>query len=129
MCKKCVSFSLELPSGLVASLNSIYAGSHWRTRQQIKRNYLNYTHRLCKDLFALYGAFDKPCEISFEFSGTRIHDCDNHAFMGKMIQDCLVNAGLFKGDSAKYIAKVSYAKIAKKPSQKAVMVRVDIREL
>ena len=109
---KQISFSLELPKHLVVSLNAIYAGS------------------LTKGLFAglkeRYGAFDEPCEIAFDFSGTRIFDCDNHAFMGKMIQDCLVAAGIITDDTAKHLAKVSYAKSPKPKGQKGVVVSVEI---
>lgn len=123
---KQINFSLELPKHLVVSLNAIYAGSHWRKRQQIKQGYIALTHKLFAELKERYGAFDEPCEIAFDFSGTRIFDCDNHAFMGKMIQDCLVKAGIITDDTAKHLAKVSYAKSPKSKEQKGVVVSVEI---
>lgn len=124
MCK--IAFKLDLPPALVVSLNAIYSGSHWRQRQRIKRDYMNYTHKIFKELVREYGQMKKPCKISFEFSGTRIKDCDNHVYMGKMITDCLVNAGLFVDDSAKYISAVTYTKSEIKA--KSVSVNVAIRE-
>ena len=123
---KQISFTLELPKHLVVSLNAIYAGSHWRKRQQIKQGYLALTKGLFTGLKERYGAFDEPCEIAFDFSGTRIFDCDNHVYMGKMIQDCLVAAGIITDDTAKHLAKVSYAKSPKMKGQKGVVVSVEI---
>lgn len=123
---KQISFTLELPKHLVVSLNAIYSGSHWYKRHEIKEGYKALTHKLFAELKERYGAFNEPCEIAFEFSGTRIHDCDNHAFMGKMIQDCLVKAGIITDDTAKHLAKVSYAKSPKQKGQKGVVVSVEI---
>ena len=124
---KKISFTLELPKHLVVSLNAIYSGSHWYKRHEIKEGYKALTHKLFAELKERYGAFDEPCEIAFDFSGTRIFDCDNHAFMGKMIQDCLVKAGIITDDTAKHLAKVSYAKSPKPKGQKGVVVKVEIR--
>lgn len=124
---KQINFTLELPKHLVVSLNSIYSGSHWYKRHEIKEGYKALTHKLFARLKERYGAFDEPCEIAFDFSGTRIFDCDNHAFMGKMIQDCLVSAGIITDDTAKHLAKVSYAKSPKLKEQKGVVVKVEIR--
>ena len=124
---KQISFTLELPKHLVVSLNAIYSGSHWYKRHEIKEGYKALTHKLFAELKERYGAFDEPCEIAFDFSGTRIFDCDNHAFMGKMIQDCLVKAGIITDDTAKHLAKVSYAKSPKPKGQKGVVVKVEIR--
>ena len=121
---KQISFSLELPKHLVVSLNAIYAGSHWRKRQQIKQGYLTLTKGLFAGLKERYGAFDEPCEIAFDFSGTRIFDCDNHVYMGKMIQDCLVSAGILKGDKAQYVRSVSYEKQPQKSKIACVLVTI-----
>lgn len=123
---KDLDFTLDLPKNLVASLNSIYAGSHWHKRHAMKEAYIAFTRAFFKILAKDY-TINEPCEISFIFSGTRIKDCDNHAFMGKMIQDCLVEHGVIVEDSANYIAKVSYAKAHKPKGQKGVSVKVEIR--
>lgn len=125
---KQISFTLELPKHLVVSLNAIYSGAHWYKRHEIKEGYKALTHKLFAGLKERYGAFDEPCEIAFDFSGTRIFDCDNHAFMGKMIQDCLVAAGIITDDTAKHLAKVSYAKSPKQKGQKGVSVAVEIKQ-
>ena len=124
---KQISFTLELPKHLVVSLNAIYSGAHWHKRHEIKEGYKALTHKLFAELKERYGAFDEPCEIAFDFSGTRIFDCDNHVYMGKMIQDCLVAAGIITDDTAKHLAKVSYAKSPKMKGQKGVVVSVEIR--
>ena len=124
---KQISFTLELPKHLVVSLNAIYSGAHWRKRHEIKEGYKALTHKLFAELKERYGALDEPCEIAFDFSGTRIFDCDNHVYMGKMIQDCLVAAGIITDDTAKHLAKVSYAKSPKMKGQKGVVVSVEIR--
>ena len=121
---KQISFSLELPKHLVVSLNAIYAGAHWHKRQQIKQGYLALTKGLFAELKERYGAFDEPCEIAFDFSGTRIFDCDNHVYMGKMIQDCLVSAGILKGDKAQYVRSVSYEKQPQKSKIACVLVTI-----
>ena len=123
---KQISFTLELPKHLVVSLNAIYSGAHWYKRHEIKEGYKALTHKLFAELKERYGAFDEPCEIAFDFSGTRIFDCHNHAFMDKMIQDCLVKAGIITDDTAKHLAKVSYAKSPKIKGQKGVVVSVEI---
>lgn len=125
--RKSVIFSLELPKPLSVSLNAIYAGSHWRKRQQIKEAYKAHTRVLFKELVGDYGEFKKPCSISFVFFGTRIKDCDNHVYMGKMIQDCLVGAGILKGDEAQYVRSVSYEKATESKS-KIPYVLVTIQE-
>lgn len=125
---KQISFTLELPKHLVVSLNAIYSGAHWHKRHEIKEGYKALTHKLFAELKERYGAFDEPCEIAFDFSGTRIFDCDNHAFMGKMIQDCLVKVGIITDDTAKHLAKVSYAKSPKREGQKGVVVSVEIKQ-
>ena len=84
---KQISFTLELPKHLVVSLNAIYSGSHWHKRHEIKEGYKALTRVLFKELAEKFGEFNAPCAISFTFAGTRIHDCDNHVYMGKMIQD------------------------------------------
>ena len=66
----------------------------------------------------------KLTAISFIFAGTRIHDCDNHVYMGKMIQDCLVSAGILKGDKAQYVRSVSYEKGTQKSKIACVLVTI-----
>ena len=84
---KQISFTLELPKHLVVSLNAIYSGAHWYKRHEIKEGYKALTRVLVMRLAEKFGEFNAPCAISFIFAGTRIHDCDNHVYMGKMIQD------------------------------------------
>lgn len=121
---KQISFTLELPKHLVVSLNAIYSGSHWHKRQQIKQGYKALTRVLFKELVQKFGEFNAPCAISFTFAGTRIHDCDNHVYMGKMIQDCLVSAGILKGDKAQYVKSVSYEKQPQKSKIACVLVTI-----
>ncbi|MCI6344201.1 MAG: hypothetical protein MR769_05900 [Campylobacter sp.] len=121
---KQISFTLELPKHLVVSLNAIYSGSHWHKRQQIKQGYKALTRVLFKELAGEFGEFNVPCAISFTFAGTRIHDCDNHVYMGKMIQDCLVSAGILKGDKAQYVKSVSYEKQPQKSKIACVLVTI-----
>lgn len=121
---KQISFTLELPKPLVVSLNAIYSGAHWHKRQQIKEGYKALTRVLFKELVQKFGEFNAPCAISFTFAGTRIHDCDNHVYMGKMIQDCLVSAGILKGDKAQYVRSVSYQKGTQKSKIACVLVTI-----
>ena len=121
---KQISFTLELPKHLVVSLNAIYSGAHWHKRHEIKEGYKALTRVLFKRLAEKFGEFNAPCAISFIFAGTRIHDCDNHVYMGKMIQDCLVSAGILKGDKAQYVRSVSYEKQAQKSKMACVLVTI-----
>ena len=48
----------------------------------------------------------------------------NHVYMGKMIQDCLVSAGILKGDKAQYVRSVSYEKGTQKSKIACVLVTI-----
>jgi hypothetical protein len=85
-------------------LNSIYAGKHWARRKADKEDW----HYLVKQ--ALNSArplkmFDKPVRINFYWNDNL--DCSNHAYMGKMIEDCL-KGYIIKDDSRRYVKEICH---------------------
>jgi hypothetical protein len=84
-------------------LNAIYAGKHWTERNRDKE----YWHwlvksELIKQKISIH-IFDKPVCITFFWDDGL--DCSNHAYMAKMIEDCL--RGYFiTDDSRRYVAEI-----------------------
>ena len=89
------------------STNKVYAGMHWGTRKRIAEHY----HKVVAKEFARDGValLTYPVHLVFVFSMTkRLMDCSNVSFMGKMIEDGLVSAGLVPTDTIKHICAVTY---------------------
>jgi hypothetical protein len=85
------------------SLNSIYAGKHWSKRSEDK----DYWHYLIKAELAKQmvrpSMFEDPVTLTFYWNDNL--DCSNHAYIVKMIEDCL--KGYFiKDDSRRYVKKI-----------------------
>lgn len=86
-------------------LNAIYAGKHWRKRNADKsfwhslvRSELSRQH-IPKELF------DTPVEVTFYWADGL--DCDNHAYMGKMILDSLTGY-LIQDDNRRYVRGITH---------------------
>jgi len=86
-------------------LNAIYADKHWSKRKADK----DYWHWLIKYELAKQhiplGVFNQAVKIGFYWNDGL--DCSNHAYMGKMIEDCL-KGYLIKDDSRRYVKEISH---------------------
>ena len=86
------------------SMNKLYAGVHWATRNKWKDFYFWEIKRQNIDK-----TFDKLDYIQFDFYlKGRLIDASNTSLMAKMIEDALIKNGILKDDSPKYYNKVIY---------------------
>lgn len=86
------------------STNKIYASTKWYVRANSKKDYLALTQNQFK---ALEPITDKV-DLSFSFYFTKnALDSSNCSYMAKMIEDCLVEYGVLKDDTIKYVGKIS----------------------
>lgn len=85
------------------SLNSIYAGKHWTKRRADKEYWRFLVLSELKRQGIKPEAFHVPAEITFTWNDHL--DCSNHAYMGKMIEDCLVGY-LLQDDSRRYVKRI-----------------------
>ena len=85
--------------------NSIYSGKHWSKRNEDKE----YWHWLIKSELAKQNipakTFEKPVCITFYWNDGL--DCSNHAYIGKMVEDCL-KGHLIKDDSRRYVKEIRH---------------------
>ncbi len=101
-----IEFVLPLKVDSKLSLNSIYSGKKWYTRQnqaskihQLVRNEL-INQRVPKKLF------ENPARIEFYWNS--LLDLDNHGYVAKLIIDGL-KGYLIRDDSKKYIIEIHHA--------------------
>lgn len=101
-----IEFVLPLKVDSKLSLNSIYSGKKWYTRQnqahkihELVRNEL-INQRVPKKLF------EKPVEIEFYWNS--LLDLDNHGYIAKLIIDGL-KGYLIYNDSKKYVREIYHA--------------------
>lgn len=87
------------------SLNAIYAGKHWRKRNSDKE----FWYALVRSELRRQGVpqvfFNGPVAVTFSWHDGL--DCDNHAYMGKMILDTL-RGYLIQDDSRKYVREITH---------------------
>ena len=88
------------------SLNSIYSGKKWYTRQ----NQAHKIHELVRleliNQRILKKLFEKP--VNIEFYWNSLLDLDNHGYLAKLIIDGL-KGYLIQDDSKKYIEKITHS--------------------
>lgn len=88
------------------TLNEIYSGKAWYKRAALKESYLKVP------IFAK-PIMEYPVRMHYHFllDGNG-YDISNHAYMIKLIEDCLVEKGILKGDNQKFVKeiKISAAK-------------------
>lgn len=104
---------------IAISTNIIYAGVHFRTRQSHKDKYKSHTKTLFKSLKPI----DHPVDIHFDFYLKKPLDSSNCSYMGKMLEDCLVEHGVIKDDNYKLVRKVS--NISWKGDENKVVITVE----
>lgn len=114
-------------SGKKYSTNMIYSGVlGWQKRATLKKELLRLTH-----FFTLIPKISRKVSvgINMTFINSSIRDLDNHSFLFKMLQDCLIHHGVIEDDSDKFISVISIRKEAGGVSAKSgarILLRVDI---
>lgn len=95
-------YQIKLPI-IKVSANQYYAGKHFSVRKKHKDSYKRLT-----SVFKNYEPIDCKVDIQIEFFyKTRCLDSSNNSAMFKMIEDCLVEHGILKDDTVKYVGWVS----------------------
>tara|TARA_R110000782_G_C14699352_1_gene401925 strand:- start:14 stop:370 length:357 start_codon:yes stop_codon:yes gene_type:complete len=90
---------------LKISTNKIYSSQSWHKRQDAKDQYLELT----KDQFSKLTPITKLVDLHFTFCFTKnAFDSSNCSYMAKMIEDCLVEYGVLRGDGIKHVGRVSF---------------------
>ena len=95
---------IRIDNILKMSTNKIYAGIHYRTRTKHKENYRLITKTIFNKLEPIEGKVD--LSFTFYFAKNAL-DSSNCSYMAKMIEDCLVEYGVLKDDTIKYVGKFS----------------------
>ena len=101
-----IEFVLPLKVDSKLSLNSIYSGKKWYTRQ----NQASKIHQLVRleliNQRVPKKLFENPVRIEFYWNS--LLDLDNHGYVAKLIIDGL-KGYLIKDDSKKYIEKITHS--------------------
>lgn len=107
-----VKFRIDYPSGKRKAafcrqygLNSIYAGKHWSKRDEDVKYWSLLVRQAMREHDIPPVMFDKPVAIDFLWDDGL--DCDNHAYMAKMIIDAM-KGYLYKDDKRKYVKRVTH---------------------
>ena len=104
-------------------MNKIYAGMHWRKRQELADLYHG-------EMLALKGKIkvtEYPVKIHYDyhFTGTPL-DSLNTALISKMIEDGMVHAGVLEKDDPKYVKRsILDSQKSKKYKHDTVVVRIE----
>ena len=109
-CKFCIHYP-PTKRGLTAwnkrfSLNSYWAGKHFRARAQDARDIHSLTYLAMRQARIKKEVFPGPVEIIFRWDDRL--DCSNHAALGKMIEDALKEYPVIKDDSRKWVQRVTH---------------------
>jgi len=99
--KEIDKYRVDLP--LKISTNQIYSGVHWTVRNNHKNIYRN-------NLVYLFKMIPPPkvpfiLNIDFYFK-KNVLDCSNCSYLAKLLEDCLIHAGLIADDNPKVIKKI-----------------------
>ena len=86
------------------SLNEYYSGKHWSVRSGHKTNYRDAYVGKLKEL----RKFENKVDIEFDFTfKSRALDSSNCSAMVKLLEDCMVKAGVIQNDSPKFVGWIS----------------------
>ena len=109
---------IEFEFPIKISTNAIYSGVHWTKRQKHKEIYLWSFLALKSQITPVYA-----CDLDFTFGfNTKPLDCDNCAYMVKLIIDCLRYYGKIKDDTPEYIRSIKIT--SKKASKNSVIIKI-----
>jgi len=91
--------------GLKVSTNTIYAGTHWKSRKEIKDRILDVAESFCQPVQRVRSY---PVKIEYRFFfATRPLDSSNCSYMVKMFEDALCSLKIIKDDAPKFVAGTS----------------------
>lgn len=91
--------TITIPITNKLSLNKIYGGIHFTTRKKHKDEY----REVCSYYAKPYeGEYPVKVTYHYKFKG-RLLDSSNCAYLTKLIEDGLVQSGVFPDDGPKYI--------------------------
>ena len=109
---------------IAPSTNSIYAGIHYRTRMNHKKEALKAT------MIALTGVSPVKTKVDMSFTprlgkGDRERDTTNYSYTAKLIEDSLVELGLLGDDTRKFVGDVTLKELTiDRRQQSGVIVRL-----
>jgi len=103
-----------------ASLNEIYAGSHWRKRKALKDNYIAIIKGQFKHVFPKNKTY--LVYYTFYFK-SRALDVSNTVYMLKMIEDVI-----FEDDSYKIVQELNIKSLKSTSGEDYVEIIVNILE-
>lgn len=112
-------FKVILPKKI--SLNKIYAGVHWATRQKLADIF--HSEFLDKKSLKIT---EYPVEILYDFYFLKQPlDTLNCAYMAKMLEDGMVRNGILKGDEPNYVTSSTLmSQKSKKYPNDTVIIRI-----
>jgi hypothetical protein len=91
--------------GIKVSTNSIYAGTNWKARKEIKDRVLDVAESFCQPAKRIKSY---PVKIEYKFFfATRPLDSSNCSFLVKMFEDALCTLGILKDDAPQFVASTS----------------------
>lgn len=105
------------------STNQYYSSSHWSFRSYMKKNFQSAYVPIMKTM-KKQTRFPVYLKFKFEFKGRSL-DCSNLSIMGKMLEDCLVFAGVMPDDTPEYVKSVTYQSGKGKEDCVCIMIMED----
>ncbi len=95
--------NIKIPIPQKVSTNEIYAGVHWRKRQQLAELYhmslIEYRNKKI---------FDYPVDVTYIFSFKgKLLDCDNCSYMSKLLKDGLRKWNIIEDDNPSFVQSVT----------------------
>lgn len=88
--------------GIKVSTNRIYAGTHWKSRKEIKDRVLDVAESFCQPIKRIESY---PVKIEYRFFfATKPFDSSNCSYMVKMFEDALCSLGVLEDDAPKFVA-------------------------
>lgn len=105
-------FTIAIPEKI--SLNKVYAGVHWTKRRQWAEDM--HWSVLNSRILPYSGPFPVDCRYHFHLHGKQL-DSSNTAFLMKLVEDGLVQAGVIPDDTRQYVRWVSMTSSKAKASE------------
>lgn len=94
---------IRLPLPKKISTNEIYSGKHWSIRNKHK----NLFRSIYVPILIPYQPLNFPAVHYHFFFKKKALDHSNCSYMVKLIEDCMIKAGMIKDDSPKYVDYIS----------------------
>lgn len=109
---------IEFEYPIKVSLNEIYSSRHWTQRKSHKDMFLWAFMTVASKIRPV-----ESCDLEFLFN-FKSHplDCDNCAYMAKLIIDCLKHYRKIKDDTPQYIRSVKFS--SRKGCKNNVIIKI-----